>query len=143
MTEQLTIEQQHIISDYACMHSYSSVAATLPQKYVYLSDEVDDEVREWANGWNGTVPDFVEEIESEDDGSSHDVSRIRYYRAGDYAIYSYNNNAWGHCDVLPIAADPGSISAWCSNWDIDNMERWMAELCDREGEFNEHHGELQ
>jgi hypothetical protein len=75
------------------------------------------------------APGSLALIAQADDGDTHDVSRINYWRSEDLglAVYSYNNNAWGHCDVIPLADDPGSIAGWLNNWD-ELPEEWMREL---------------
>ncbi len=112
-------------------HSYS----TWCWSGVELDDDEDEEARNMARAWQGAycVPRGVDLVDSVDDGSSHDRSSVLYFRAGDLAIYSYNNNAWGLCEVLPISDDPGSIVEWLSLWD-ELPEKWLKDLVGIEDE---------
>ena len=122
MSNEISNDTRKAIEYWAAGHSYSNGYASP------VAADDDDEARQMARDWQGEdCPDEVELVDSDNDGNSHDVSTVRYFRAGDLAIYSYNNNAWGHCDVLPLSEDPGSIVEWLKCWD-ELPEQWLKDL---------------
>lgn len=120
---------------FAASHSYSNKWKSPVE--IDEEDDADDACQVWLNGHsvpynkadNLGAPESLALIDQEDDGGNHDVSRINYWRSESLglAVYSYNNNAWGHCDVLTLDEDPGSIEEWLRNWD-ELPEKWMREL---------------
>lgn len=94
------------------------------------NSEKEDAIQDAIDWWGTWTPEWAELIAEINDGDSHDVSTVRYWRVktsiGQIGIYSYNNNAWGHCDVLVGDEDPGSIKDWLINWD-ELPEDWLKE----------------
>ena len=93
-----------------------------------------DEAWDQATSWQGDIglPDGVELVADIDDGTSHDRSSVRVFRAEGHTLYSYNNNAWGHADVVeePDREDwDEAMYEWMRAWD-EAPERWFAEEAD-------------
>jgi hypothetical protein len=128
---------------FASSHSYHNKWKSPVEIGEEDEDEATDAWAAWRDGHsvsynkadNLGAPESLELVAQEDDGETHDVSRINYWKSEELglAVYSYNNNAWGHCDVLPLAEDPGSIEEWLNNWD-ELPEKWMRELAGIEEE---------
>ena len=135
--------------EYFCAQHTNSNGWKSPEDWNPTEDEernydtAHQDAKEWANGWNGPAPDCVDLEEEIDDGESHDVSTVKHWTAetviGKLHIYSYNNNAWGHCDVLDGDDAPKTIDEWLRAWD-DLPEDWLREQiglskCDECGEW--------
>ena len=129
--DRIEIRKLETINQFAKGHSYQGGLLSLPKPYVETPEEQDNyntpsqDAKEW--GTNGH-PDWVHVEEEIDDGDSHDVSTVVYYIAqtkqGDIHIFSYNNNAWGHCDIFESYETPKDISDWLSSWD-ELPEEWL------------------
>lgn len=131
-----------IINSFARKHSTFSLPDEIADKQA--TQDEDQKAIDWVSGFNADyIPEGIDLVYNYDDAyyskRSHVLSRIYYFRSDKYAIYSYNNNACGHCDVIPIAEDPGSIEDWLEfYWDIDTLpERWLAHLIGKEEEYDD------
>lgn len=131
---------ESIISSFAQKHS----TYTLPDELanIQATGEENQEAIDWFNDFDANIPGGVGLVTNYDNAyysdRNYDLSQVYYYKSNKYAIYSYNNNAYGCCDVFPIADDPGSIEDWLRLWDIEALpERWLANLIDKEDDYDD------
>lgn len=121
------------IRHFAERHSACGISEPIKSAIADDDEMANDDAREWRN-MDEAAPDWAELVEDINDGNNHDVSSVYMWRVSsdetgldhNIYIYSYNNNAWGHCDVLygPDESTPASIEEWLQNWD-ELPEQWL------------------
>lgn len=132
------------IRHYAQKHTDCSIASEIKSVAADDDNQAYQDAVDWSNG-HGALwsPEWAEFAEGLDDGNSHDVSSIDHWTVAPEEtglpypihIYSYNNNAWGQCDVLtgPDAETPATIEEWLKEWD-ELPEEWLREYVGEEDE---------
>lgn len=127
------LKKLHTINEFAASHSICSGLIENIEEYTCTDDEENNYdtphqigAIEWNSHWQ---PAWATKIDEIDDGDTHDVSRVIEYVVkidgyGEIRIYSYNNNAWGHCDIIMDSDNIKSIKDWLSVWD-ELPEEWL------------------
>ena len=125
------LKKLHTINRFAKAHTSCGGIINNIDAYVPTPEEEGEyNTPYWiAEDWgNNCPPDWVVVTNEINDGESHDVSSVREYTTdvegfGKIRIYTYNNNAWGHCDIV-MDDDIKSIGEWLAQWD-ELPEEWL------------------